>query len=124
VLGGSRRAQQPTDGVASGLVLAAGQEEADQPPTGRPAVAAELVDLSRLERGTHRGYEQLLLGAEVVVHEGGVHLGPAGDGTDAGTVVAVLAERPPSRLQDRLPGPAVTPRRPVRAITSRPLSSG
>ena len=59
------------------------------------------------DRQLDRDFEQLLLGAEVVVHEGRVHLGARGDVADRGSVVAALAELESRGEQDVLVGAAL-----------------
>ena len=87
----------------------------------RPATAGAM-SVARVDRQLEGGEEEVVLGAEVVVHQRRVDAGGRGDAADRRTGEAVLRERRPGRREDRGAGvgrpAAPTPRR----SGGRPLS--
>jgi hypothetical protein len=70
----------------------------DRARDGRPD------QLARVDGHLEGGEEQLVLGAEVVVHQGRVDPGGGGDRTDRRTGETVVRERRPGGREDRGPG--------------------
>ncbi len=91
----------------SGRVLPDTEEEAGQALTDR--VERAVLDRGRRgqggrERALDGRLEDLLLGAEVVVHEGGVDPGGLGDAAHRRLLVAALGEFLAGRVQDAVAG--------------------
>ena len=72
-------------------------------PSG-PAATTGREDLARVDGHLQRGEEEVVLGAEVVVHQRGVDAGGGRDGADRRTPEALLGERRPRGGQDLGPG--------------------
>ncbi len=106
LLAGERRAHHPEHRRTEVGLGPHAEEEPHQPLPQLCRVAVEDLrkPLRRVEGQLHRGDEDLLLGAEVVVHEGRVHTGLPGDGAHAGGVVALRGELGTGGRQDLATG--------------------
>ena len=120
LLAGERRPHQPEHRGAELRVGPDAEEHPHQPLPQLGRVAGENLrqPLGRVERQLHRRDEDLLLAAEVVVHECGVHVGLPGDAAHGRAGVPLVGELLAGGIQDR--------GAPVTAVcgTARPAAGG
>jgi hypothetical protein len=101
----------------TGVLVAPGRDEGMSEPSGelrsRSGGKQFGDDADWVQRPVQRREEQLILSSEVVVDQGGIHLGRGGNGTNRCAGVAPLRELGPRRVQNVAggacrPGPATS----------------